>query len=117
MLEVRYKQMQNNKHIGELRKKIQNFDNVPFYSIVLFYGDCVLKDISFVPNGTFLVKSNRTLEVLKLITKNNEPVRYSNKSEIVGILKEAVKNGEDSEIQTRHLETIKDMLGKERIFD
>lgn len=109
--------MQNNKHIDELRKKIKHFDNVPFYSIVSFYGDCSLKDISFVPNGTFIVKSNRVLEVMDIITKRNEPFQYSNENEIVRILKEAVKNGEDKENQIQHIETVKDMLGKERIFD
>jgi uncharacterized protein YraI len=109
--------MQNNKHIGELRKKLKNFDNFPFYSIVLFYGNCVLKNINFVPNGTFLVKSNRVIEVMKIIAKKNESVQYSNKNEVVRILKEAVKNGESKENQIQHIENVKDMLGKERIFD
>ncbi|MCL1969234.1 MAG: NERD domain-containing protein [Bacteroidetes bacterium] len=109
--------MQNNKHIEDLRKKLTQFENVPFYSVVVFYGDCVLKDISFVPNGTFLVKSNRVLEVLKMIMKNNEPVQYANKNEIFRKLKDAVINGENREIQNQHIENIKDMLGKDRIFD
>lgn len=109
--------MQNNKHIGELRRKLKPLDNVPFYSVVLFYGDCVLKDISFVPKGTYLVKSNRVLEVMRFITENNEPVQYSNKNEVVRILKEAVKNGEYTETQIQHIENVKDMLGKGRIFD
>ena len=33
---------------------------------MVFYGNCVLKNIDFVPNGTFLVKSNRVLEVMVL---------------------------------------------------
>lgn len=109
--------MQNNKHIGELRRKLKSLDNVPFYSVVLFYGDCVLKDINFVPKGTFLVKSNRVLEVIRIIIKDNEPDQYSNKNEIVRILKEAVKEGEYAETQVQHIENVKDMLGKERIFD
>lgn len=110
--------MQNRKHIEELRKRIRHFaNNVPFYSIVLFYGDCVLKDINFVPKGTFLVKSNRVIEVIKIITKNNEPIQYSSKYEVVKILKEAVENGGYKENQIQHIENVKDMLGKERIFD
>ena len=109
--------MQNNKHIGEVRRKLKPIDNVPFYSVVLFYGDCVLKDINFVPKGTFLVKANRVLEVIRIIIRNNEPVQYSNKNEIVRILSEAVKEGEYTETQIQHIENVKDMLGKERIFD
>lgn len=36
---------------------------------------------------------------------------------VVRVLKEAVQNGEKMEIQTQHIENIKDMLGKHRIFD
>ncbi|MFA6403908.1 MAG: nuclease-related domain-containing protein [Salinivirgaceae bacterium] len=109
--------MQNNAHIVALRKQLKQFQTIPFYSIVVFYGDCVLKDINYVPNGTFLVKSNRVLEVVKTILNHNNPAPYTNKNEIVQILKEAVKNGENREIQLQHQENIKDLLGKERIFD
>lgn len=109
--------MQNNKHLGELKKHLNHFNNVPYYSIVLFYGDCVLKDVRFIPKGTFLVKSKRVKDVLKIISKENEFVKYSNKNEVVRILKEAVENGEYKENQIKHIENIKDMLGKERIFE
>ena len=109
--------MQNNKHVEELKKKFWQFENMPFYSVIVFYGDCVLKDINFVPNGTFLVKSNRVLEVTKMIITNNEPIQYTNKDEVVRILKEAVINGNNEEIQSQHTESINEMLGKDRIFE
>ncbi|TVR84635.1 MAG: hypothetical protein EA412_00250 [Chitinophagaceae bacterium] len=109
--------MQNNKHIAELKKSLNHSDNMPYYSIVLFYGDCVLKDVSFIPEGTFLVKSKRLIEVIKNIRKNNEPVHYSNMNEMVRILKEAVQNGEKMENQIKHIESINDMMGKDRIFE
>jgi len=108
--------MQNNKHICELKKNLNLF-NVPFYSIVVFYGDCVLKDVNFVPKGTFLVKSKRVKDVLKIILKQNEPVEYTNTDEMLRILKEAVEIGESKENQIKHIENIKDMIGKERIFE
>ena len=109
--------MQNSKHVSDLKKQLRQFESVPFYSIVVFYGNCVLKDINFVPDGTFLVKSNRVLEVMETIMKNNELARYTNKNEIVRVLKEAVKNGEDKETQIQHIKNVRDMLGKDRIFD
>lgn len=109
--------MQNSKHISDLKKQHRQFETVPFYSIVVFYGNCVLKDINFVPNGTFLVKSNRVLELIETIMKNNELARYTNKNEIVRILQEAVKNGEDKETQVQHIKNVREMLGKDRIFD
>lgn len=109
--------MQNNKHIEDLRKRLKQFENILFYSIIVFYGNCVLKDGSFVPSGTFLVKSTRVIEVIKNIINNNELARYTNKNEVVRVLKEAAENGESMETQIQHIENIKDMLGKDRIFE
>lgn len=109
--------MQNNKHISDLKKQLKQFETVPFYSIVVFYGNCILKEINFVPNGTFIAKASRVLEVMDMLMKNNEPARYTNKHEIVHILKEAVKNGEDKETQIQHIKNVREMLGKNRIFD
>lgn len=109
--------LQNHTHIEELRRQLKQLDNVPFYSVIVFYGDCVLKDVSFVPKGTFLVKPPRILEMLKIIIGNNAPFYYTNKNEVFMMLKQAVENGESIETQNRHIENIKDMLGKDRIFD
>jgi hypothetical protein len=49
--------------------------------------------------------------------ENNEPAQYTNKNEVVRVLKEAVENGENIEIQIQHVKNIEDMLGKDRIFD
>ncbi|MCK7538689.1 MAG: NERD domain-containing protein [Marinilabiliales bacterium] len=70
---------QNNKHIEDLKNLLRPFGNVPFYSIVVFYGDCVLKEIGFVPDGTFIVRPARVKEVMKIIIRNNEPAQYSDK--------------------------------------
>jgi hypothetical protein len=109
--------LQNSKHISDLKKQLRQFQNVPFYSIVVFYGNCVLKDVSFVPEGTFLVKPNRILAVIQMLLESHEPARYTDKNEIVRILKEAVKNGEDQEIQIQHIRNVNEMLGKDRIFE
>jgi hypothetical protein len=77
----------------------------------------VLKEINFVPNGTFLVKSERVLEVVKIILKENKLVSYSNREEIYRVLNEAVTTGGLKENQTRHIDNVTDMLGKHRIFD
>lgn len=109
--------MQNNTHIAELRKQLYKNENIPFYSIVVFYGDCELKNIDFVPNGTFIVKSKRVLEVVRNILKSNQPFLYTNKIEVIRILREAVTNGGIVENQIQHSESITDMLGKHRVFD
>ena len=108
---------QNKNHIETLRKQLRQFEKIPFYSVIAFYDDCELKEINFVPRGTFLVKSHRILEVLKDIRENNEAAPYSDKKEIVRVLEQAVKNGESINNQEKHIENISDMLGKDRIYD
>ena len=107
---------QNNNHITELRKTLKQFDNIPFFSVIVFFGDCELKEINYVPKGTYLVKSHRLFEVLNLIKNENEPTEYSNKREVVNKLKELVSLGENVQYQRQHIENIKDMVGKDRIF-
>lgn len=109
--------MQNNKHITELRKQLAQFGSIPFFSVVVFYGDCVLKEINFVPEGTFLVKSERILDVVKIILEENKRVHYIDVAEVFRVLKEAVTNGGILENQILHQKNIEDMLGKHRIFD
>ena len=107
---------QNNNHITELRKTLKQFENIPFFSVIVFFGDSELKEINYVPKETFVVKSHRVFEVLNLIKNENEPTQYTNKREVVNKLKELVSLGENVEYQKQHIENIKDMVGKDRIF-
>lgn len=109
--------MQNSKHISDLKKQLRQFETVPFYSIIVFYGDCELKDISFVPRGTFLAKSNRVLEVIETLMSKTDAAVYTNKYEILQVLGEAVRNGEDKDIRVQHVNNIREMLGRDRVFD
>lgn len=109
--------MQNNSHIIALRKQLKQFNNIPFYSVIVFYGDCVLKEVSFVPDGTYLVYSESTNEVMDFLLHKNTLASYSDKFEVVRVLREAVQNGENRKIQNQHIENIQDMLGKQRIYD
>jgi len=109
--------MQNIKHIAELQKHLSKFDTIPFYSIVVFYGDCVFKNISFVPHGTYIVKAKRVLEVIRNILRDNPPYFYTDKDEVIRILRDAVTNGGILENQILHIENIRDMFGTDRIFD
>ncbi len=108
---------QNNGHINTLNNQLKQFKNIPFFSVIVFYGDCELKEINYVPKGTFLVRSHRIFEVLKQIKKDNEPAPFTDKHEIIRFLKQAVINGENIDNQEKHIENINEMLGKDRIFD
>ena len=85
---------------------------MPFYSIVVFYGNCVFKDINLIPDGTFIVKSGIVLDVIKKILQENNLIKYTNENEVKEILTNAVKNGDNKNITMRHIENIKSMLGE-----
>ena len=105
---------QNNTHINQLKLKLG--ENVPFFSVIVFYGNSELQDISFIPKGSYVTKFYRVKEVIKSIIDENPLANYKNKHNIVMILKEAVAIGNNQEIEKQHVEDIKDMLGTDRIF-
>lgn len=106
--------LQNKSHILQLKRILK--ENVPFYSVIVFYGYCELQDISFIPQNTYVTKSYRVLEVVDEILQNNSPANYKDKHHVVNILKKTVANGKKDEIEEQHIENIKDMLGNDRIF-
>jgi len=108
--------LQNDGHIRNLRRSLSQFGDVPFYSVIVFYGECVLKNVSLVPEGTYLVKSKRVLDVVKMVMRK-DPVPYKNRNEITTILQQAVRNGEDEQTQYRHIDNINEMLGRDRILE
>jgi len=105
---------QNNSHIAHLRKALG--ENVPFYSIIVFAGTCELRDISFVPEGTFIVRPHRVLDLVDSIIEDNPPANYKDKRKVIAVLKQAVENGKCKDIENQHTENIKNMLGHHRIF-
>ncbi len=104
--------IQNRKHVENLNKQLVQFKNIPIFSIVVFWGDCVFKDISSIPQDTYLVKSRDLVDVVESILNNNEPANYINKREIVNVLHAGVKNGEDNEIRNQHIKNIEEMLAR-----
>ena len=109
--------LQNKNHIAELRKQSRQFAKLPIFSVIVFYGNCELRDISFIPHGTYITTARRVLDVVEAIINDNPPASYTDKHEIMCILKQAVENGATPEIQEQHAASVQDMIGKDRVFD
>ena len=105
---------QNNAHIKQLKLKLG--EDVPFYSVIVFYGNSELQDISFIPQGTYIAKWYKVVKVINSIINENSAANYKDKHNVVKILKESVANGNKKEIEVQHVENIKDMLGTDRVF-
>lgn len=106
--------LQNSSHIKQLRQKLK--ENVPFYSVIVFYGDSRLQDISFIPQNTFVTKGYMVSHVVNEILEQNPLANYKDKHNVVAVLKQAVNEGNNLETQNQHVENIKDMLGTDRVF-
>lgn len=109
--------LQNNQHVTVLKKQLARYGNIPFYSMVVFYGDCVLKDINYVPQGSFLVKERRFSDVMKVIGDAEARADYRDETAIFRVLRDGVINGASADIQARHRQRIEDMVGKGRVFE
>ena len=103
--------------ISSLKNRLDQFENIPFFSVIVFCGSCRLKEINYVPEKTYVVKPHRLNEVLNLIMDNNPPAPYANKQEVVDVLKEAVSNGSNIDYQKQHIANIKNFVGKNRILE
>jgi hypothetical protein len=98
--------LQNKKHIEDLKKNY-DFVNLPIYSLIVFFGDCNFKNSIKLPEHTYLTYASSAMEVFNGIIKNNPVYQYENQRVIANFLKQAVKNGEKSEIRNKHIENIK----------
>ena len=63
-----------------------------------------------------MIKPHRLEDVLEIILDNDE-AEYTDKREVMRILKSAVDNGNNSDTPTEHVDKLKDMLGKDRVLD
>ena len=108
--------LQNKNHIKQLKRVLKQFERIPFFSIIVFYGDCEFKDINFIPKNTYVVKAHRIHDSLELIKKENTAANYSNKKEILHSLKSLSSQGKDIQKQKQHVANLNEMLGKDRIL-
>lgn len=108
--------LQNKNHIKQLKRVLKQFERIPFFSIIVFYGDCEFKDITFIPKNTYVVKAHRIHDSLELIKKENTAANYSNKKEILHALKSLSSQGKDIQKQKQHVANLNEMLGKDRIL-
>lgn len=109
--------LQNANHIKELQKQLSHVSNIPFISVIVFYGNCEIKEIDYVPRHTYVSNERRVGDVLDTIFREYHKVHYANEEVVLGVLRNAVLNGAIVENQLKHVANIKDMLGEERVFN
>lgn len=108
---------QNASHIRYLRKELNLPDNIPVFSIIVFYGNSTLKDLNYIPRNTFVIKPYRVNDVITDILNYNPEAPFTDKWEIIRLLKEAVERGDSTYATQQHIQNIGDKLGKHRIYE
>jgi len=95
--------IQNNWHIEALKKRLGEY-KVPYFSVVVFYGNCELRDVSNIPNNVAVTYSGNVLQYVNSIINNNPimDLDYANKVKVVEILKQSVENGNCAHVKGNH---------------
>ncbi len=104
--------LQNTQHIKHLKSYLGQ--NIPCFSIIVFYGNCELKDISFISTNTYIATPNSVLSAIENILKSSAHIMHVPYA--VPLLQNAVHNGTSTEIRNKHINNIHDMLGDDRVF-
>lgn len=97
---------QNNGHIEAIKNKLSQHSNIPYYSIIVFYGSCTIKHLDPIPINNFVIYGNELSKLLKTLMKNNGTINY-NKAEVANTLKDAVNLGSCPTIKSQHICNIK----------
>lgn len=72
-------------------------------TIEVFYGNCILKNVSCIPPGTFLAYPDDVLQIVEHLLQHNPNAHYGSKMEVLRVLKEAANNGQDPKVQFQHI--------------
>ena len=80
---------------------------MPIFNIVLFAGNCTLKNVNYWADNTFVGYASNISYVLK---KMNEfrLAQYTDKREVVRELRKAVENGNNPDIVISHMPLFKE---------
>ncbi len=103
--------LQNQTHIDIIRKQLPQFQNIPFFSVIVFFGDCTLKEISNIPPNTYVIYASQVRIVMQEIFKTNSPAPYTNTWEILNLFKQASINGENQLVVNMHQNNINNRYG------
>jgi hypothetical protein len=96
---------QNEGHIRSLKAQLIE-NNIPFYSLIVFYGKCEMKKISNIPIGTMIIKSNTVIKTFNNILQNHNSIDACKLSGIRDLLNNGVINGCNKEIKFKHIEDL-----------
>ena len=97
--------MQNAGHIKALREQSEQFTHLPLFNVVLFAGNCTLKNVNYWAENTFVGYISDISYVLENISKFRL-AQYTDKREVARVLRRAVENGNVPDIVANHMASV-----------
>ncbi len=98
---------QNAGHIYGLKKHLAKCGKIQYHSIIVFDGNCRLKNIEEVPEDVYVVRFKKLARTIRRIQRRDSWTSYTDKGEIMRVLTEAVDNGDDKHIVKAHVKNVK----------
>ena len=105
---------QNEGHIVALRNTSAQLQNIPIFSVIVFYGPCRLKNINNIPFNCQVVYPESAALYVNNVMENAIPALYTDKWEIMRILQCGVENGNNEAIKTAHHHKVQQVAGSDR---
>lgn len=84
--------IQNQSHINAIRQNLPHNPDIPIYNIIVFYGDCTLKDITFESDKSFILYPSEIKDTVNNILCR-PAATFGDKYEIMNVLTQSVDNG------------------------
>lgn len=98
---------QNERHMEALKSALPQFQNIPFFSVIVFYGSSEIKKLSNVPENCRVAYPNQVVSLVKGSIESLLPAPYTDKWEVMRLLKTAMYNGCNDDIVASHLRRAK----------
>ena len=86
--------MQNAGHIQTIRRCLPQNPGIPIYSVIVFFGNSELKDVTCNADNTFVIYPSSIRQVISEILMQPD-ANFGNKYEIMNLFTKAVQNGND----------------------
>lgn len=96
--------MQNSGHIQTIRQSLPHNPDIPIYSVIIFYGNSELKDVTCQADNTCVIYPEHISQVLSEIMMQPD-ANFGNKQEIMDLFTRAVQNGNDQMIVSSQINT------------
>lgn len=105
---------QNETHIASLRQNLNKCISArtPIYSVIVFYGNCIFRDISGIPDNVCVIKPRELSDVIHKIQNQDIAANYLDKRGVVRLLREAVINGENPQIVALHSQMVRNVANR-----